>query len=1441
MHRPFTRFSACLGRSTALLLLLLLPLLGWGQTAITPTHTGVIASFPSWTYSNIGQASGYLEFTSSSTPTLTSPVLDFTPYTTKTLRFTARTFGGVNATNNTITVSISTNNGANYTVFPTTAVPTSTSFTAFTYDLTSYTGTQVFVRIQTLASNGTRGAGVDDISITGTSGTPAPAGTITTTGTPLAAFTTTVGTPSAAQSYSVGGTDLTAAITVTAPTGYAVALESATPGTPGTFGSTVSTAAPTSGTVSSTPIYVRLTGATAGSPSGNVANASAGAPTQNVAVSGTVNNPVPTISSLSPSTVAAGAAAQTLTVNGTNFVSSSVVSFNGTARATAFVSATRLTISLTTADLATQGTYDVTVATPAPGGGTTAATTFTVTAPAPNPVPAIGSLSPNTAVAGSGAFTLTINGTNFVSGATATFNNVSRTVTFVSATQLTVAVQATDVATAGTYDVVVTNPAPAGGASAPASFTVTPAPVSSTLLLYTFNSRVVTPDASSSPNVTGGDFADGQDISRNSTTNAYVTSNYTGGTTTRQGEEWVGFSLTPNSGYQASLSTIAFDDQVNTGTGKVDVLYSFNSDFSGAVMVGAVQNATTTLGSHSITLSGVTALQNITQTVYFRAFAYGLTNGSTTYRIDNVRLDGALAPAPTFVYYTKPTGDLNALATFGTNPDGTGTAPTSFSTANSTYNITGTGRTISAAWTVSGSGSKAVLASGASFTIPAGFNYTGPLDLAGTAYLTVLNSTPTVTLGSLSASSTVEYAQTTGTYTVPAATGGYGNLVLSNASKRFSGASQGIDVYGNLTIQNVTGVGGASTSSFTIITLLGNFNVLGTTTFDQTSTRKFTLTLAGIPSQPQTLAGNGNTIRLFRLNVQNPTSLSDANGGTPLELGNSSNNGGGYDITTGNTLALNSNTLSFMAGGNASIGTGTGTLTLSPTSSLNLESVDNFVGTLRPTPNAATLQNLRIATTAGDFLDVTQSLTVNGILNLDGGIYDIGVNKSLTLNGTVTGTGSIRGSSASDLLVGGTGALGTLSFTLGTAANSGTTQQLRNFTLNRANGTVALGTILAVNGTLALTNGILTTSSANLLTLVATASTTGGSASSFVSGPLARATAATAASTVFPIGQGTAYRPLRLDATSQTSATTYTGEIINSSARTTGVDAPLTRVSNIRYATLTPNAQPTGFSGTITLTFGSDDFVNNPQDGSLVVAKRNGAANWQSIGRTSATGAATTGAPVDGEITSAAFTSFSDFALASISGPNDNNQLTSNPLPVELSAFGAQRQADKAVAVKWTTASEKNADRFEVQRSLTGRDFVTVATAKAQGTSSKATAYAALDATAPAAVLYYRLRQVDLDGTVAYSPVATVAGTSAGAPLEWSVYPNPATTKLTVALPAAEGRTYRLLNTVGKVVGQGVAAEATPALDVQQLPAGTYILELRTAAGSQIRRFVKID
>jgi uncharacterized protein (TIGR03437 family) len=184
----------------------------------------------------------------------------------------------------------------------------------------------------------------------------------------------------------------------------------------------------------------------------------------------TVNNPAPTINSLNPSSATAGGAAFTLTVNGTNFVSTSTVWWNGAQRTTQFVSATQLTASITASDIASAGTASVVVQSPAPGGGSSPAATFTINSA--TPAPTLTSVNPSVVVASGAAFTLTVNGTNFVNNSAVNWNGNARTTTFVSATQLTAAIPATDIAAAGTAMVTVVTPAPGGGTSNALSVTI---------------------------------------------------------------------------------------------------------------------------------------------------------------------------------------------------------------------------------------------------------------------------------------------------------------------------------------------------------------------------------------------------------------------------------------------------------------------------------------------------------------------------------------------------------------------------------------------------------------------------------------------------------------------------------------------------------------------------------------------------------------------------------------------------------------------------------------------------------------------------------------------------------------------------------------------------------------------------------------------------------
>jgi hypothetical protein len=210
---------------------------------------------------------------------------------------------------------------------------------------------------------------------------------------------------------------------------------------------------------------------------------------------------------------------------------------------------------------------------------------------------------------------------------------------------------------------------------------------------------------------------------------------------------------------------------------------------------------------------------------------------------------------------------------------------------------------------------------------------------------------------------------------------------------------------------------------------------------------------------------------------------------------------------------------------------------------------------------------------------------------------------------------------------------------------------------------------------------------------------------------------------------------------------------------------------------------------------------------------------------------------VAGTLTSAVISNLANAATLALGATNENTTFGQaiNPLPVQVTSFTAQRQHDRTVTLKWATATEKNSAYFEVQRSLRGGEFTSVARVTAQGNSSKATQYAINDRTAPSSTLYYRLRQTDMDGKVHYSPITTVG--EAGAVAKVVLYPNP--TQSTIGFIAEAATPYRVLNQLGQVLLRGITQAGTAQISVESLTHGLYLLELQTEAGRVVQKFEK--
>jgi uncharacterized protein (TIGR03437 family) len=206
----------------------------------------------------------------------------------------------------------------------------------------------------------------------------------------------------------------------------------------------------------------------------------------------TPGSAAPVLSTMTPTSANAGNQGLTITLTGTNFVPGATVAFGGTTLATTYVSPTQLTAVLPSGALAAAGTFQVTVTNPDQAATASNPLVFVVASvKTPNPVPAINTLSPSAAVAGASPITVLINGTGFVAGSTVTFHGIVHVATFLSASQLSISLTSADLANAGTYQVVVTNSAPGGGSSQPATFTVQSAPVTPTLQSLTLSASTV--------------------------------------------------------------------------------------------------------------------------------------------------------------------------------------------------------------------------------------------------------------------------------------------------------------------------------------------------------------------------------------------------------------------------------------------------------------------------------------------------------------------------------------------------------------------------------------------------------------------------------------------------------------------------------------------------------------------------------------------------------------------------------------------------------------------------------------------------------------------------------------------------------------------------------------------------------------------------------------
>jgi hypothetical protein len=368
-------------------------------------------------------------------------------------------------------------------------------------------------------------------------------------------------------------------------------------------------------------------------------------------------------------------------------------------------------------------------------------------------------------------------------------------------------------------------------------------------------------------------------------------------------------------------------------------------------------------------------------------------------------------------FYSQPTGDLATLATWGIVNNGTGTAPTNFTSPYQIFIVTNRTNAVPAAhWDVSGIGSKIIIGDG---TNPTTVTTSITDTIKNTTIVDILNngtleigSRVAPTFGNLATGSTVNYnfngTATTDTVKINAAI--YHHLILKDGLKYLNSGITTVN--GNLMYDGTINSNGAA-SPFSTISLKGNLNMINNALIEDSTTgfaNRFTLSLAG--NNTQSINTGNSELRIFRLIRDTITSLASldifVSSNSSIAMGNNSGGGlslfqkvGGATSTTqlftgfDTQLAIVKNGVVF-----------TDIAKIGFIGSTNSKIIINK--SVSSTGNAGTLKFLGASTLKGltvnittplrDTINISSKVKITGILNLTKGVVVMGVGQDLEIS-----------------------------------------------------------------------------------------------------------------------------------------------------------------------------------------------------------------------------------------------------------------------------------------------------------------------------------------------------------------------------------------------------------------------------------------------------------
>jgi hypothetical protein len=170
-------------------------------------------------------------------------------------------------------------------------------------------------------------------------------------------------------------------------------------------------------------------------------------------------------------------------------------------------------------------------------------------------------------------------------------------------------------------------------------------------------------------------------------------------------------------------------------------------------------------------------------------------------------------------------------------------------------------------------------------------------------------------------------------------------------------------------------------------------------------------------------------------------------------------------------------------------------------------------------------------------------------------------------------------------------------------------------------------------------------------------------------------------------------------------------------------------------------------------------------------------------------------------------------------------------LPIKLSSINGRLSTDNEATISWSSSLEENSFKYEVQRSADGKNFITVGTVTAAGTSIETVKYSFKDPLPGSGAYFYRLKMIDIDGKAEMSKTIYVNSKS-GSGAVTKIFPNPFTSEIQLIGATSADLTpnnIKVFNVTGQLVKYRIVGANAIAID-ETAPKGLYIVKIRDQA-----------